>query len=403
MAAAPHDVPPDASPSTPDGAAVVGDGDGVGVGDGVGDGDGAGGVGDGDGRSVVMADVARRAEVSLMTVSRVVNGTGSVRPETRQRVERAMALLDYRPNVAARALVTGRSGVLGVIGFNTTLFGPASTLFSFQEAARDAGYFVTVDSVRSLDPDVVRSVVQRLRAQGVEGVLVMAPHEAALATLVALPRDLPAVAVHTSEAAPIASVTIDQQGGASLATRHLLDEGHETVVHLAGPDDWVEGVGRRRGWQQVLDESGRDVPEVLVGDWSPASGHALGATLLARSEVTAVFVANDAMALGLYRAVSEHGLRIPEDLSVVGFDDIPESAFFAPPLTTVRQAFDEVGRRSVASLLDQIAGGDGPDATVVPATLVTRASTCGNGSAGEPTRPTGPTTLQGVARARDTG
>ncbi len=329
-------------------------------------------------RTVVMADVAERAGVSQMTVSRVVNDTAPVAAATRRRVREAMAELDYRPNAAARALVTGRSQVLGVVGFNTTLFGPASTLFGIQEAAREAGYFVSVASLRSLDPASIDLAVRRLGDQGIDGLVVMTPRPTAVEALSVLPADLPVVAVLGGSGGDVASVTIDQYGGARLATTHLLDLGHDTVHHLAGPQDWVEAAARAAGWRDTLLAAGRDVPPLLEGDWGARSGHELGHELLASGqEVTAVFVGNDPMALGLYRAVHEAGLAIPRDVSIVGFDDVPEAAFFAPPLTTVRQDFDQVGKRSLQVLLEQVEGGAAGRAgsEEVPVVLVPRAST----------------------------
>ncbi|HWI73751.1 MAG TPA: substrate-binding domain-containing protein, partial [Baekduia sp.] len=161
-----------------------------------------------------------------------------------------------------------------------------------------------------------------------------------------------------------------------LATEHLLALGHKTVHHLAGPSDWIEARQRIEGWLDALHEAGAASSAPLRGDWSPRSGYELGRRLVDLPDLTAVFVANDQMALGLLRLLREHGRDVPGDVSVVGFDDIPEAAYFTPPLTTVRQDFNEMGRRSLHVLLDQIAGGDHtPVREIVPAALVERAST----------------------------
>jgi DNA-binding LacI/PurR family transcriptional regulator len=312
--------------------------------------------------------------VSHQTVSRVLNGSDQVRPATRERVLAAMRKLDYRPNAVARALVTGRSQTLGVVTFNTTLFGPASTLVGVERAADTAGYAVNIVSLEALSREAISRAVERLRAQGVDGVVVIAPQVATLGALRDLPATLPFVAVEAAQEG-VASVAVDQHQGARLATEHLLACGHRTVHHLAGPEDWTEARQRVEGWMGALEAAGATAPALLRGDWSPRSGYELGARLLESRDLTAVFVANDQMALGLLRRLHERGLDVPGDVSVVGFDDIPEAAYFMPPLTTVRQDFAEMGRRCLHVLLEQIAAVRSDVRDVVPATLVERAST----------------------------
>jgi DNA-binding LacI/PurR family transcriptional regulator len=325
-------------------------------------------------RAVVMADVAKLAGVSLQTVSRVINDSPHVRAATRQRVEDAMRKLEYRPNPVARALVTGRSRTLGVVSFDTTLFGPASTLFGIERAAHDADYFVSIVSLRSLDRSSVMSAVERLRAQGVDGILVIAPQESASQAILHLPQDVPVVAAEAGPGESVPLVAVDQVEGARLATQHLLDLGHSTVWHISGPSDWLEAQDRVDGWRSTLEAAGAAPPPLLVGDWSARSGHELGTRL--GPEVTAVFVANDQMALGVVRSLHEAGRRIPGDISVVGFDDIPEAEYFTPPLTTVRQNFNEMGRRSLLLLLEQIESRSrAPVRETVPPELIVRAST----------------------------
>jgi DNA-binding LacI/PurR family transcriptional regulator len=328
-------------------------------------------------RAAVMADVAKRAGVSHQTVSRVLNGSPQVRLATRERVLRAMQELDYHPNSAARALVTGRSRTLGVVSFDTTLFGPASTLYAIERAAHDAGYFITIVSLEALDRASVLSAVERLRMQGVDGILVIAPLEGSGEALVALPRDAPVVAVEAGPADALPVVAVDQFTGAALATRHLLELGHPTVVHIAGRPDFLEAAQRIDGWRSTLEAAGAAVPPVLVGDWSARTGYDLGRRLVRGGGVSAIFVANDQMALGVLRALHEAGLEIPRQVSVVGFDDIPEAQYYTPPLTTVRQDFGEIGRRSLRLMLDMVdTGGAAPETPplVVPE-LILRSST----------------------------
>jgi DNA-binding LacI/PurR family transcriptional regulator len=323
-----------------------------------------------------MSDVARLAGVSHQTVSRVINDSDHVRAETRERVLLAMRQLDYRPNSVARALVTGRSRTLGVVSFDTTLYGPASTLFGIERAAHEAGYFITIASMEALDRNSVLDAVERLRLQGVDGILVIAPHVGAARALLQVPSGIPLVAVEAGPADAVPVVAIDQFGGARMATRHLLELGHRTVWHIAGPSDWLEAEQRVGGWRRALEAVAAEIPEPLAGDWSPSSGYELGQRLATEPGVTAIFVANDQMALGAVRALHEAGRRIPHDVSVVGFDDIPEAPYFTPPLTTIRQDFDEMGRRSLRLLLDTMQSGDGVPAHLELAPeLIVRAST----------------------------
>lgn len=326
-------------------------------------------------RPAVMADVAELAGVSHQTVSRVLHDSPHVRGDTRARVLAAIRQLDYRPNSMARALVTGRSKTLGVVSFDTTLYGPASTLFGIEQAAHDAGYAVSVSSLRSLNRATVLAAIQQLRDQGVDGVAVIAPLRAGTDALRHVRPDFAVVAVEAGPNASIPVASVDQMAGAAAATRHLLELGHETVWHLAGPVDWNDAEERVQGWRSSLKAAGARIPELLRGDWTPRSGYELGARLLELPDVTAVFVANDQMALGLLRRLHEAGKDVPRDLSVVGFDDIPEAAYFTPPLTTVRQDFSELGRRCLHALLNRIEGEDAPQRVIVAPELVVRGST----------------------------
>jgi DNA-binding LacI/PurR family transcriptional regulator len=327
-------------------------------------------------QDVIMTDVATAAGVSHMTVSRVLNGSARVSPGTRERVETALRQLGYRPNVAARALATGRSGQLAVVFFDTTLYGPASTLFAIEQAARREGYSVSILSLRQLDPTSMTDAVARLRAQAVDGTIIVAPYATAGPALAEVPEDLPAVVVGgAAGSGHVPAVALDQEAGARAATQHLLELGHRTVHHVAGPETWIDAGGRVRGWRAALAEAGATAPAPLTGDWSARSGYEAGRTLAADPTVTAIFVANDHMALGVLRALSEAGRPVPDDVSVVGFDDVPEAPYFPPALTTVRQDFDRVGRESVALLLRRVAGETGRDVIGVPTNLVVRAST----------------------------
>jgi DNA-binding LacI/PurR family transcriptional regulator len=322
-----------------------------------------------------MADVAQIAGVSHQTVSRVLNNHPAVRPETRERVLAAITTLGYRRNSAARALVTKRSATIGVIGFDTTLFGPASTLYGIEQAAHLAGYYVSVASNKTISRATVLDGVQRLAAQAVEGFIVIAPQREAFAAVAELPRDVPVVVVEGRTASWAPVVSVDQVQGGRIATEHLLAQGAETVWHISGPPDWLEAEGREVGWRAVLTGAGIEPPRVLRGDWTAGSGYRAGQQLAMQTGVDAVFVGNDQMALGVLRAFHEGGVRVPDDVLVVGFDDVPEAAFFTPPLTTVRQDFIAVGRICIELLLRRIDGDTSADVrSIVEPELIVRQS-----------------------------
>ncbi|GAA3823702.1 LacI family DNA-binding transcriptional regulator [Sphaerisporangium flaviroseum] len=315
-------------------------------------------------RSPVMADVARLAGVSHQTVSRVLNDHPNVRQETRARVLAAIEGLGYRRNSTARALVTKQSNTLGVVAFDTTLYGPASTLYGIERAARDAGYFVSIVSLRELTSHDLAEALDHLGRQQVDGLVVIAPQSAVAVALAEMPQPVPVVTVEGDADVGLPVVNVDQRKGGVLVTEHLLRLGHRTVWHVSGPQDWLEAQGRMEGWRETLRAAGAEIHEPLSGDWSPRSGYRCGQILAGMPDLTAVFVANDQMALGVLRALDEARIRVPEDVSVVGFDDIPESEFFAPPLTTISQDFSEVGRKAIALLLDALAGEDEPVGTL---------------------------------------
>ncbi|MPZ82594.1 MAG: LacI family DNA-binding transcriptional regulator [Actinophytocola sp.] len=322
-----------------------------------------------------MTDVARLAGVSHQTVSRVLNGHPNVREQTRLRVQAAIAELGYRPNKAARALVTGRSQLIGVVAQNSTLFGPASLLAAFELAAAEAGFAVSLRRVKVLDRASIAEAVEHHRDLQVAGIVAIAPTASASEALADVPAGVPLVTVDGDPSRSTPLVTVDQAAGAFDATRHLLDAGHATVWHVSGPPDWFDSAGRVRGWQHALEAAGAEVPPLVAADWSAAAGYRAGQMLARMPEVTAVFAANDHLALGILRAMSERGKRVPHDLSVVGFDDVPEAAYFIPPLTTVRPDFDAVARETLGLLLAQVGAGDtDPVQRTIAPTLVSRDS-----------------------------
>ncbi|MEJ1154569.1 LacI family DNA-binding transcriptional regulator [Microbacterium marmarense] len=299
-----------------------------------------------------MADVAQHAGVSGQTVSRVVNNSPRVDPATRARVERAMATLGYRPHRAARALRTGRTHTIGLVVSTLATVGNSRMLQAVADAAASRGFALTVVTLGGSDD--VSAAFERLVEQGVDGAIVL--NEATAAARGArIPPGLHLVVVDSLPDDRFVGVQTDHAGGARAAVEHLLQLGHEEVWHVAGPRGSFAAEQRESAWRDVLVSAGATVPNVLRGDWSAASGAAAGVEL-AKAGATAVFCANDQMALGVLRALAEAGREVPDDVAVVGFDDVADAAQYRPPLTTVRQNFDVLGERAVAMLVHSIDG-----------------------------------------------
>lgn len=328
-------------------------------------------------RAVVAMDVARAAGVSQKTVSRVINGDPHVRPEVRDRVRQAAATLGYRPNRAARQLVSGRSRTIGVLSVGSTDFGPASIMVGIERAIREAGYAMSVVNTLEGDPESITGSLLDLVEQGVDGIAVNEP--VGVFTLdAAQVGDLPLLSlsgrygISTNEL----MVDADQSGGGRAATEHLLGLGHRTVHHVAGPSGWRSAGLRADGWRDTLERAGAPVPQALHGDWSAPSGYAVGQRLAADPDVTAVFVANDHMAIGVLRAFADAGRDVPGDVSVVGFDDIPEAAYLTRALTTIRQDLTHLASFGVRLLVDAIENPRRQDRREdVPVELVVRETT----------------------------
>ncbi|ALE94213.1 LacI family transcriptional regulator [Arthrobacter alpinus] len=328
-------------------------------------------------RGPAMRDVALAAGVSAQTVSRVLSEHPNVQDSTRRRVLAAVNQLGYRRNNTARALVTGQSKTIGVLTLATNNYSRSSLALGVELGAREAGY--AVNSVTSaLSTKALTDAVSRLVHQGVDGIVIAAPLLGAADQIRQLTARIPTVSTDGSSGVFKDLVGVDQELAAAIATTHLIDLGHKTVWHVAGPRDWSDAMARLESWRRTLRDAGKDVPPVLHGDWSPESGYRSGLILARMPEVTAILVASDEMAFGVIRALSELGRRIPEDVSVVGIDDIDLAAYANPPLTTIRQSFEDTGRRAVMHLVAQIANPDAesPPDLVAP-TLIVRGSTAG--------------------------
>ena len=325
-----------------------------------------------------MYDVARAAGVSHQTVSRVLNEHPSVRPETRARVLAVIEDLGYRRNSAARALVTRKSGIIGVITTRDALYGPTSVLLGVEAAARQNGYFVSLVSLSEPNQGEMRAALEHFMDQRVEGVVVVAPSSDFVQASVAVRPGVPMVTVSALAQCPagIYVTAVDHYRGARTAVRHLIDLGHTEIAHISGPRDSLDASARVRGWRDELRAADLRPSSVIVGDWTATAGYGAGEQLISGSGLpTAVFAGNDEMALGLLRALAVHGVRVPREVSVVGFDDIAVSAFFAPPLTTMRQDFSELGRRCIAVLVAVIGGGQPVAQSLVEPVLMVRSST----------------------------
>jgi DNA-binding LacI/PurR family transcriptional regulator len=319
-----------------------------------------------------MYDVAARAGVSHQTVSRVVNGFGSIRPETRDRVLAAISELGYRRNVAARTLATSRSRAIGVLAPAVTDYGPTSTVQGIEVAARTAGYHSLVTTAAD-DRDSIVSGLGFLLDQAVEALVVIAPQERVLVALRELDIRVPIATLQAVELGSGTAVSVDQSAGARLVMAHLLELGHRRIQHLAGPLEYFEAAARSAAYELALKGAGLPRAETVVGDWTAESGYR-AASRIAR-DTTAVFSGNDQMALGLVHGLVDLGRRVPHDVSVVGFDDVPEAKFYLPALTTVRQDFEQIGRVAVESLIRQIEGAPAERVPPLEAQLMVRDST----------------------------
>ena len=319
-------------------------------------------------------DVARAAAVSHQTVSRVLKGDPTVGAVLRERVEVAVRDLRYRPSAAARALASKRTRTLGLITVGQPYFGPSSTAHGFNAAARAAGWDVTIEALERADGTDLMEAVQALRSRDVQAVVVVAPTPEVHDAVASVPeKDVPFLIAGRGDG--LSGVAMDQEAAAVTAVEHLVGLGHRGIAHLAGPAHWLDARDREDGWRAALAVAGLPEGPLLRGDWSPGSGAAAAAAILA-SGATAVFCANDQMALGVLHELHASGVDVPRDLSVVGFDDIPEAAYFTPALTTLRQDFVSLGRR----LLERVEAllGSGPVEPTPPSPapeLVVRGST----------------------------
>ena len=299
-------------------------------------------------------DVADLAGVSHQTVSRVLNDSSKVSPKTREKVERAIEELGYQRNNAARSLVTAQTRMIGVVMTNTGFFGPNSTMRAMEEQARANGYFAVSVSVDPDSSDSIKTGIRQMKDLGVDALVMIAPQIKSLKLAKPLLGGIPIVILDHSHEAGLFSVTIDDFSGAKKATSHLIQSGHRDLLHISGPSGWFETESRIRGFQEVCDQAGV-LSQVIDGSWESETGYQL-ANQVAESGATGVFCANDQLAIGLIRGLHELGVGVPDEISIVGYDDLPESKYLTPPLTTVRQDFETLGKRLMTLLLEELSG-----------------------------------------------
>jgi DNA-binding LacI/PurR family transcriptional regulator len=327
------------------------------------------------GKRATLYDVAEQAGVSYQTVSRVINGSPHVSAKTLKRVQEAIRNLDYQPNKAAQTLVTRRSFTLEVITAGTVHYGPAQMMTSVEQAARALGYKLTFSNVEDATKEEIQAVVDTF--VNVDGVIAITPIRDEIYETLTEACPKPFVKIGAQSGVQISSIIIDQHRGSQIATQHLIDLGHTTIAEITGPLHWYDAAARHEAFLETLQANHLGPSSVLSADWTAAGGYAAAQKLFEMANpFTALVVGNDQMALGVMRAIREHGLQIPDDISVVGFDDIPEAAYFEPPLTTINQDFAAIGKQSVEYLVEILRNPETPQhQRVLYPRFVERAST----------------------------
>ena len=301
-------------------------------------------------------DVARMANVSHQTVSRVLNNNSSIRPETKSRVLKAMETLGYRPNQAARALASAKTKMLGILSSDTDFTGPASMVHEMEVAARARGYFVVSCGVDPTNLASVQGGIEHLMNLGVEGLAIVTPHADAVEYVRQQVVAIPVVSLDSMYHMDELAVSVDNFAGAVAATEHLIELGHRNIVHISGPKNWYESSTRAAGYTSTM-LNARLTPQIIEGDWEIQTGHRIAMELSIESlGITAIFVANDRMALGVLSAMRKRRVLVPERISVIGFDDLPEAAYYWPPLSTVKQDFRLLGERAMMLLMQELVG-----------------------------------------------
>jgi LacI family transcriptional regulator len=311
-------------------------------------------------KRVTIKDVAYAAGVSTQTVSRVMNKFSYVSEETRSRVEAVVKQMGYRPSTLARSLSQQRSYTLGVVTFGLKYIGPSRTLNGIADKADDLGYMLLMKELDNFETYNINEVIGSLLARQVDGILWLAPeigddHAWLNDRLGDIP--VPMLFLSMQPRKGISSISTDNYLGGVMATQHLLDMGKKQIGHISGPAIWWEAQERKRGWRETLEKAGLDASEqrCTEGNWSSASGETAFIQLLEKfPNLDSVFVANDQMALSVLREAHRQEIKIPEQLAVIGFDNIPESAYFFPSLTTISQDLQLIGEQAVQNIVAMI-------------------------------------------------
>lgn len=337
-------------------------------------------------RRPTIKQVAKIAEVSTQTVSRVVNDHPDVAPETRNRVRLVIDQLGYQPSALARSLIQQRSYTLGVVTAGLRETGPSRTLNGITSAAEEDGYSLLLKELSRFDIGDVAPVFQALLARHVDGIIWAVPEVGENRNWIhnqSFDLKIPVVYLTMEPVETLTAVSVDNHQGGKMAVSHLLEQGYRHIGHISGPLDWWEARQRMSAWKETLVSSGLEARDEYwtEGNWSSASGR-LGAERLFEQypELDSIFVGNDQMALGVIQFASRRGLKIPQDLGLVGFDDIPESAYFCPPLTTVQQDQHAVGKEAVEETIRMITSlwseseQTEPKSIILPPSLVVRES-----------------------------
>ncbi|AZI59401.1 LacI family DNA-binding transcriptional regulator [Nakamurella antarctica] len=309
-----------------------------------------------------------------MTVSRVMNDYPGIKPETRQRVLDVVEQMGYRPNMVARSLATQRTKRIGVLVESAVEFGESDMVRAIETAARAVGYSVTSVAVRDNDMSP-QDAIAHLTSQGVDALCVVAPRSSSVAALRQITVSVPVLVVKSDKDPTFLTVSADQQQGTNLVVDHLAGLGHRDILHIAGPLDWLDARGRERAFHARVKSWGMRERAIVIGDWTADFGYDFSRTITKVPEYTAIFAANDDMALGVIHGLHDNGISVPKDMSVVGFDDLPTSRHFLPPLTTVRQDFRALGAKVMDVLRAALENREIPQRSKIATELIVRQST----------------------------
>lgn len=336
---------------------------------------------------ITIHDVAKRAGVSIKTVSRVVNRQGEISEETRARVQAVIDEMGYRPNILARSLVNQRSHMLGVVTWGLDFYAPSRIVVGIEQCARRLGYSLFLHLMADPASGNAQQILDTLAAHRVDGIIYAIPEVGGNHDWVqpALLADLPPIVfMNMQPRGGLHSVSVDNRLGGWKAARHLIEQGRKRIGAILGPADWWETGERFQGWKDAILQAGLEINArcIAQADWSVESGLAAMQALLEQApELDAVFAASDDIALGALAAAARQGRRVPDDVALVGFDNIPQAAFFQPPLTTIHQPLARIGSSAVELLHRQIetsaaGAGSEPDSVILQEPeLVVRAST----------------------------